>query len=120
MQSIPETSGMSLVIDGVFSMEGDLALVPDRVDSSEKHGARLMIDDAHELCISSEGDGTAWHNGLIQKVDLIMSTFSKRFASLGGFVTGDVDIIDYVKHHAESILLSASSTPAQASADQAT
>jgi len=116
MQSIPETSGKLLVTDGVFSMEGDLALVSDLVDSCQKHGARLMIDDAHGMGVTGEGHGTAWHFGLTDKVDLVMSTFSKSFASLGGFVAGDVDIIDYIKHHARSLIFSASITPAQTSA----
>jgi 8-amino-7-oxononanoate synthase len=116
MQSIPDTSGKLLVTDGVFSMEGDLALVPDLVDSCQKHGARLMIDDAHGMGVTGDGHGTAWHYGLTDKVDLVMSTFSKSFASLGGFVAGDVDIIDYIKHHARSLIFSASITPAQTSA----
>ncbi len=113
MQSVPDTVGKLLVTDGVFSMEGDLALVPDLVDSCKKHGARLMIDDAHGMGVTGDGHGTAWHYGLTDNVDLIMSTFSKSFASLGGFVAGDVDTIDYIKHHARSLIFSASITPAQ-------
>ncbi|GAP21221.1 aminotransferase class I/II-fold pyridoxal phosphate-dependent enzyme [Leptolinea tardivitalis] len=112
MRSIPETSGKLLVTDGVFSMEGDLAMVPELVDSCQKYGARIMIDDAHGIGVTGDGHGTAWHFGLTDKVDLVMSTFSKSFASLGGFVAGDEDIIDYIKHHARSLIFSASITPA--------
>jgi 8-amino-7-oxononanoate synthase len=114
MQAIPESSGKLLVTDGVFSMEGDLALVPELVQSCQKHGARLMIDDAHGMGVTGDGHGTAWQFNLTDKVDLVMSTFSKSFASLGGFVAGDADIIDYIKHHARSLIFSASITPAQA------
>jgi 7-keto-8-aminopelargonate synthetase-like enzyme len=89
-------------------------MVPELVASCNKHGARLMIDDAHGMGVTGDGHGTAWHFNLTEKVDLIMSTFSKSFASLGGFIAGDADIIDYVKHHARSLIFSASITPAQA------
>jgi len=114
MQAIPESSGKLLVTDGVFSMEGDLALVPELVETCQKHGARLMIDDAHGMGVTGDGHGTAWQFNLTGKVDLVMSTFSKSFASLGGFVAGDADVIDYIKHHARSLIFSASITPAQA------
>lgn len=114
MQSIPETSGKLLVTDGVFSMEGDLALVPELVDECKKHGARLMIDDAHGMGVTGDGHGTAWHFGMTDRVDLIMSTFSKSFASLGGFIAGDEDVVDFIKHHARALIFSASITPAQA------
>lgn len=114
MNSIPDSSGKLLVTDGVFSMEGDLALVPELVESCNKHGARLMIDDAHGMGVTGDGHGTAWHFGMTDKVDLIMSTFSKSFASLGGFIAGDEDVVDYIKHHARSLIFSASITPAQA------
>lgn len=113
MNSIPPTNGKLLVTDGVFSMEGDLALVPELVTMCRKYGTRLMIDDAHGMGVTGDGHGTAWHFNLTDKVDLIMSTFSKSFASLGGFVAGDADIIDYIKHHARSLIFSASITPAQ-------
>jgi 8-amino-7-oxononanoate synthase len=116
MQSIPSSSGSLLVTDGVFSMEGDLAMVPELVGICKKFGTRLMIDDAHGMGVTGGGHGTAWHFNLTDKVDLIMSTFSKSFASLGGFIAGDTDIIDYVKHHARSLIFSASITPAQAAA----
>ncbi|HEX7555472.1 MAG TPA: aminotransferase class I/II-fold pyridoxal phosphate-dependent enzyme, partial [Leptolinea sp.] len=116
MQSIPETSGKLLVTDGVFSMEGDLALVPELVAMCSRHGARIMIDDAHGMGVTGDGHGTAWQFNLTEKVDLIMSTFSKSFASLGGFIAGDEDTIDYIKHHARSLIFSASITPSQTAA----
>jgi 8-amino-7-oxononanoate synthase len=114
MQSIPATSGSMIVTDGVFSMEGDLAMVPELVEMCNQYGARLMIDDAHGMGVTGDGHGTAWHFNLTNKVDLIMSTFSKSFASLGGFIAGEKDVVDYVKHHARSLIFSASLTPAQA------
>ncbi len=114
MQSIPETSGKLLVTDGVFSMEGDLAMVPELTESCKKYGARLMIDDAHGMGVTGDGHGTAWHYGMNDRVDLIMSTFSKSFASLGGFIAGEEDVVDFIKHHARSLIFSASITPAQA------
>jgi 7-keto-8-aminopelargonate synthetase-like enzyme len=82
----------------------------------KKHGARLMVDDAHAIGVLGGGRGTAAHFGLTQEVDLIMSTFSKSFASLGGFIAGDDDIIHYIKHHARALIFSASIPPANAAA----
>jgi 8-amino-7-oxononanoate synthase len=112
LKSIPDTAGKLIVVDGVFSMEGDLAPVPDLVKLSQKYGARLMIDDAHGIGVTGEGHGTAWHYGLVKEVDLVMSTFSKSFASLGGFIAGDTDVIDFIKHTARALIFSASPTPA--------
>jgi 8-amino-7-oxononanoate synthase len=116
MQSIQENSGKLLVTDGVFSMEGDLAMVPELVDACQKYNSRIMIDDAHGMGVTGDGHGTAWHFSQTKNVDLIMSTFSKSFASLGGFIAGDADVIDYIKHHARALIFSASITPAQAAA----
>ena len=77
-----------------------------------KFGVRIMVDDAHAMGVLGGGKGTAAHFGLTDQVDLIMSTFSKSFASIGGFVAGDFDVIDYVKHHARSLIFSASIPPA--------
>ncbi|MBN2258558.1 MAG: pyridoxal phosphate-dependent aminotransferase family protein [Anaerolineaceae bacterium] len=112
LKSIPETSGSLIAVDGVFSMEGDLAPVPDLVKLAQKYGARLMIDDAHGIGVTGQGHGTAWHYGLAKEVDLTMSTFSKSFASLGGFIAGDEDIIHFIKHTARALIFSASPTPA--------
>jgi 8-amino-7-oxononanoate synthase len=116
MQSIPDSSGKLLVTDGVFSMEGDLAMVPELTVMCQKFGSRLMIDDAHGMGVTGDGHGTAWHFNLTDQVDLIMSTFSKSFASLGGFIAGEKDVVDYIKHHARSLIFSASLTPSQAAA----
>ncbi|MGA9398771.1 MAG: pyridoxal phosphate-dependent aminotransferase family protein [Anaerolineaceae bacterium] len=112
LQSIPAEAGKLIVVDGVFSMEGDLAPVPQLVEVAKKYGVRLMIDDAHGMGVTGEGHGTAWHYALVKEVDLVMSTFSKSFASLGGFIAGEVDVVDYIKHNARSLIFSASPTPA--------
>jgi 8-amino-7-oxononanoate synthase len=109
----PEDKGKLIVVDGVFSMEGDLANLPKIVKLARKYNARLMVDDAHGVGVMGEkGRGTSEHFGLIDEVDLVMTTFSKSFASLGGFVAGDSKIIQYIKHHARALIFSASITPA--------
>ncbi|MFN7036625.1 MAG: aminotransferase class I/II-fold pyridoxal phosphate-dependent enzyme [Bellilinea sp.] len=108
LQSLPEAAGKLIVVDGLFSMEGDLAPLPDLIPVAKKYGARLMVDDAHAMGVLGGGRGTAAHFGVTEEVDLIMSTFSKSFASLGGFVAGDEDVIHYIKHHARSLIFSAS------------
>jgi 8-amino-7-oxononanoate synthase len=108
LQSLPEEAGKLIVVDGLFSMEGDLAPLPEIVPIAKKYGARLMVDDAHAMGVLGGGRGTAAHFGLTQEVDLIMSTFSKSLASLGGFIAGDEDVIHYIKHHARSLIFSAS------------
>ena len=116
LSSLPEKGGRLIVVDGLFSMEGDLAPLPEMVDLAQKYGARLMVDDAHSMGVMGGGRGTAAHYGLTDQVDLIMSTFSKSFASLGGFVAGDEDAISYVKHHARALIFSASIPAANAAA----
>jgi 8-amino-7-oxononanoate synthase len=109
----PEDKGKLIIVDGVFSMEGDLSNLPQIVKLAKKYKARLMVDDAHGVGVMGEnGRGTAEHFGLVDEVDLIMTTFSKSFASLGGFVVGDSKIIQYIKHHARALIFSASITPA--------
>ena len=108
LQSLPETAGKLIVVDGLFSMEGDLAPLPELVPLAKKYGARVMVDDAHAMGVLGGGRGTAAHFGMTDQVDLIMSTFSKSFASLGGFVAGDAQVVDYIKHHARSLIFSAS------------
>ncbi len=108
LQKIPAESGTLVVVDGVFSMGGDIVDLPKLVDICGRYGARLYVDDAHSLGVLGGGHGTAWHFGLTDKVDLIMGTFSKSFASLGGFVAGDKDVINYIKHTARSFIFSAS------------
>lgn len=108
LKSIPETAGKLIVVDGLFSMEGDIAPLPEMIPLAKKYGARLMVDDAHGMGVLGGGKGTGAHFGMTDQVDIIMSTFSKSFASLGGFVAGDALVIDYIKHHARSLIFSAS------------
>ena len=114
LKDIPDDVGKLVVVDGLFSMEGDIAPLPEIVPLCKKYGARLMVDDAHALGMLGGGRGTAAHFGMTEDVDLIMGTFSKSLASLGGFIAGDEDVIHYVKHHARSLIFSASITPASA------
>ncbi len=102
-----------IVVDGIFSMEGDIVKLPEVVELAKKYNAEIMIDDAHALgVIGQNGSGTASHFGLTEKVDLIMGTFSKSFASLGGFIAADKEVINYIKHNSRSLIFSASMTPA--------
>jgi 8-amino-7-oxononanoate synthase len=112
LKDIPDDVGKLVVVDGLFSMEGDIAPLPEIVPLCKKYGARLMVDDAHALGVLGGGRGSAAHFGLTEGVDLIMGTFSKSLASLGGFIAGDEDVIHYVKHHARALIFSASITPA--------
>jgi 8-amino-7-oxononanoate synthase len=99
--------GVLVVVDGLFSVGGDLAPLPEMVEVCKKHGARLMVDDAHGMGVMARGRGTSAHFGVTDDVDLIMGTFSKSFASLGGFIAGDDDVIHYIQHHARSLIFSA-------------
>ena len=119
LSSLPEKGGKLIVVDGLFSMEGDLAPLPEMVELAKKYGARLMVDDAHAMGVMGNGRGTAAHFGLTDEVDLIMSTFSKSFASLGGFVAGGADVINYIKHHARALIFSASIPASNAAAAMA-
>ncbi|MBR0028866.1 MAG: pyridoxal phosphate-dependent aminotransferase family protein [Bacteroidales bacterium] len=113
----PRHANKLIVVDGVYSMEGDIAPVPELVALCEKYNASLMIDDAHGLGVIGEnGSGTASHFGLTDSVDLIMGTFSKSFGSLGGFIAGDRVVIEYLKHNSRSLIFSASMTPAAVAA----
>mgnify|MGYP001051288367 FL=1 len=116
LKSIPETAGRLIVVDGLFSMEGDLAPLPEMTRLAKQYGARLMVDDAHGMGVMGGGRGTSAYFGVTEDVDLIMSTFSKSFASLGGFIAGDEDSIHYIKHFARSLIFSASIPPANAAA----
>ncbi len=116
LKSIPESAGILIVVDGLFSMEGDLAPLPAMTKIAQKYGARLMVDDAHGMGVMGGGHGTSHHFGVTNEVDLIMSTFSKSFASLGGFVAGDEPSIHYIKHNARSLIFSASIPPSNAAA----
>ena len=114
LRNAPSEAGKLVVVDGVFSMGGDIAPLPEIVDICTRYGAHLMVDDAHSIGVLGQGRGTAAHFGITGQVDLIMGTFSKSFASLGGFVAGDADVIHYIQHHARSLIFSASMPPASA------
>ncbi len=110
-----------IVVDGVFSMDGDIADLPGIVKLAKKYHATVMVDDAHSIGIlGKHGAGTASHFGLTDQVDIIMGTFSKSLASLGGFVASDKDTINFIKHHSRTLIFSASITPASAAAVLAT
>ena len=108
LSRLPADKGKLLVVDGLFSMEGDIARLPEIVPLCKQYGVRLMVDDAHAVGVLGGGRGTAAHFGLTDDVDLIMGTFSKSFASIGGYLAGDAEIIDFVKHNARSLIFSAS------------
>ena len=114
----PQGEGSRLLLtDGVFSMLGDIAPLPEMIALKTKYGARIMVDDAHAVGVLGEnGRGTGEHFGLEDEVDLIVGTFSKSFACLGGFLAGPRNIIDFLKHHSRSVIFSASITPASVAA----
>ncbi len=113
LSRLPEDAAKLIVADGIFSMEGDLVKLPEIVKIAEEFGANIMMDDAHSLgVIGFNGSGTASHFGLTDDVDLIMGTFSKSLASLGGFIAADDQTIEYIKHRARSLMFSASMPPA--------
>jgi 8-amino-7-oxononanoate synthase len=116
LEKLPEDKGRLVVVDGLYSMGGDLAPLPEIIQICQKYGARLMVDDAHSTGVFGGGKGTSAHFGVTDQVDLIMSTFSKSFASVGGFLAGDEDIIHFVKHNARALIFSASVSPANAAA----
>ena len=113
LASIKTARGCLIVVDGVYSMEGDLCPLPEVVWLAQKHGVRVLVDDAHGLGVfGSGGRGTPAHFGVTESVDLIVGTFSKALASVGGFVAGDAHVIDYVRHNARSGIFSAGLPPA--------
>ena len=113
LSRLPEDSLKLIATDGIFSMEGDIVDLPEMVKIANEYDAAVMVDDAHSLgVIGHLGAGTADHFGLTDEVDLIMGTFSKSLASLGGFIAADADVVEYLKHKARSLMFSASMTPA--------
>src|SRR6201985_2647132 len=113
LKNLPEEAVKLIAVDGIFSMEGDIVKLPEVVELANEFGANIMIDDAHSLgVIGKKGAGTASHFNMNDDVDLIMGTFSKSFASLGGFIASDKETIEYIKHKARSLIFSASMTPA--------
>ncbi len=110
-------AGKLIVVDGVFSMEGDLSPLPEVVRLARAHGARVMVDDAHGVgVLGRNGRGTAEHLGCEKEVDLLMTTFSKSFASLGGVIAGPAKVLDWIKHKSRALIFSAAMTPAAAGA----
>jgi 8-amino-7-oxononanoate synthase len=110
-------AGKLITVDGVFSMEGDIADLPEIVKLAKKHNARVMVDDAHSIGVLGEhGRGTAEHFGLDDEVDVVMGTFSKAFASLGGFIAASERVINYIKHFSRALIFSASMPPAAVAA----
>ena len=112
LQKVPETAGCLIVTDGVFSMGGDIANLPEICALAQKYGARVMVDDAHGLGVIGEGGrGTASYFGLDDEVDIIMGTFSKSLASLGGYMAASELVCDYVRHNSRPFIFSASIPP---------
>ena len=109
--------GKLIVVDGVFSMEGDVAPLPEIAELKNRYGARFMVDDAHGLGVFGEnGRGTPEHFGVEDDVDLVMGTFSKSLAAIGGFIAGPTDVVDFIKHEARSEIFSAAPPPASVAA----
>jgi 8-amino-7-oxononanoate synthase len=117
LEKLRPGAGKLVVVDGVFSMEGDIIPLPELCQLAAQHGAVVMVDDAHAIgVLGPDGAGTSSHFGLTDQVHLIMGTFSKSLASLGGFVASDDATIDYLKHHSKPLIFSASMSPANAAA----
>jgi len=113
LESERDTRGKLIVVDGVYSMEGDLADLPTLTDLADRYDAALVVDDAHSVGVMGpNGEGTAAHFGLTDEVDLITGTFSKSFASIGGFVAGDDTVIEFLQNNARALIFSASMPPA--------
>ena len=117
LRKVDLDAGKLIVVDGVFSMEGDIIQLPELCRLAREYGAAVMVDDAHAIgVLGKNGSGTASHFGLTDQVHLIMGTFSKSLASLGGFIASDAATIDYLKHHSRPLIFSASMSPANAAA----
>jgi len=115
ISKLPESAGKLIVSDGVFSTGGEIVNLPKMNEIAKKYGARLLIDDAHSVgVIGKGGRGTASEFNLESEIDMTMGTFSKTFASLGGFVAGSERVLNYLKHHSPALIFSASPTPASA------
>ncbi|HEY6066597.1 MAG TPA: pyridoxal phosphate-dependent aminotransferase family protein, partial [Thermoanaerobaculia bacterium] len=121
MRNDVSARGRLIVVDGVFSMEGDIAPLPEIVAAARKFDAAVMVDDAHGIgVLGAGGRGTAEHFGLEDEIDLVMGTFSKSMASVGGFIAGNETVIDYIKHRARTLIFSAAPPPASVAAALAT
>jgi len=120
LRSLPPESGKLVVVDGVYSMEGDIAPLPEITKLCDRYRAALMVDDAHGIGVMGRsGAGTVNHFGLEKKVSIIMGTFSKSLASLGGFIAADEDTIEFLKHRARALIFSASMPPSNVEAVRA-
>ena len=117
LQRLPEDAGKLIITDGVFSMSGDIAKLPEIITLAKKYNARVMVDDAHGVgMIGKNGRGTASYFGLEDEVDIIMTTFSKSLASLGGCIAAALPVIDYIKHNSRPFIFSAAIPPGNAAA----
>ena len=117
LSRVADSKGKLIVVDGVFSMEGDLSKLPEIAALKKRYGARLLVDDAHGVGVFGEnGRGTPEHFGVEDEADLIMGTFSKSLAAVGGFIAGDALVVDYIRHHARSGIFSAAMPPSAAAA----
>ena len=117
LERLPADKGKLIVSDGVFSTTGDIVDLPRMLELAKQYNARVLIDDAHSTgVIGPGGKGTGFYYGLQNELDMTMGTFSKTFASLGGFVVGERSVINYIKHHAPALIFSASPTPASVAA----
>jgi 8-amino-7-oxononanoate synthase len=115
-----DSDGLLVIVDGVYSMEGDIARLPELLAVAAEYGAKVMVDDAHGIgVLGDQGKGTLEHFGVTDQVDLVMGTFSKSFASLGGFVAGDERVVSYIKHNSRALIFSASMPPSNIAAVQA-
>ena len=118
--AIPQDKGPLLFVDGVYSMEGNLARLPEMVKVAKKHGARIAVDDAHGIGVMGPGGrGTCHHFGVEKEIDLIVGTFSKSLASIGGFVAGDKSVMNFIRHFGRPMIFSASLAPSCAAAASA-
>jgi 8-amino-7-oxononanoate synthase len=111
LNRLPDKAGKLVVVDGIYSMGGDIAPLPEIVALCKRYGARIMVDDAHGIGVLGNGHGTVAHFGLENEVDIIMGAFSKSLASVGGFIAGKADVMEYIRHHARSMIFSASLPP---------
>lgn len=117
LNSSPDNQGKLVIVEGVYSVGGDIAELPDMTKTCQRYGARIMVDDAHGIGIlGKNGRGTVEHFGLNNEVDLVMITFSKSLASIGGMIAGEERVLDFIKHHGRSLIFSASMPPASVAA----
>jgi 7-keto-8-aminopelargonate synthetase-like enzyme len=111
LKALPPEPAKLVIVDGVFSMSGDIAKLPELIPICKKYGARFMSDDAHSLGVLGGGRGTGWHFGMQPDVDLVMGTFSKSFASVGGFIAGPKEAVHFIQMFARPFMFSASLPP---------